>query len=308
MRYFMVIVLVSLLIPANAGALQIGKLLSDAPNYRENSPFTVQDPSVHARLRNIAASAMRTASVKQCVIGSVLVWKARPTFKPTSDWRFNLYSNVCNKRAIGELRQAIAGLAPTLKQDNLAFYVSDLDGDGVPDLVVGYAEISKTYEYPYLSLWELKYAGGRYKATYAGSYLDGTVHAITDFGEDRGKKAVFVRHSSCIECDPNIFLTPIEFSGGEHVYEFNYSGKPDDFDTFIQYSFPNEGLTENTKVETRLLPPSKNGPHLLQLFDKQGGAKKWWAFTCKDYKCSYETYDVTLPKHLQMLWKNAKRL
>ena len=71
MRGFICVLLLALLMPAIAGAAAPYTL--EAPNYKDNPPFTVHSSQLNAKLRTAISSAMTVASSKQCTIGSVLV-------------------------------------------------------------------------------------------------------------------------------------------------------------------------------------------------------------------------------------------
>lgn len=290
-----------------AGAITFVKLYEELPDYQENSPFIVTDSKQHNKLR--AALAKTLPEKKQCNIGSVLVWKAPvSTDEPSKDWRVDLLTNVCNRAKHENIKNLIRSLAPSLNQSHMTFWISDSNLDKKPDLIVGYIDISKDeVQYPYLSLWRLKYEKGIFKARYAGPFLNGTLHNINSFGTESDRNCFFVKHASCIECEPIIYLTAIDFeaSSGAQFYEFSYSEKHDGFNPTIEYELPGMGHTVEATVETRLLPPSENGPHLLQFFDMAEGPDEWWMFTCKDYKCDYKMFKNEPSNDFKDFWKKA---
>jgi hypothetical protein len=103
-------------------------------------------------------------------------------------------------------------------------------------VIVGYIDISKDdSKYPFQSLWRLNLVQGLYKAYYAGPFLNGTLHAIRPFGNTSNKKTVFVKHASCIECEPAIYLTALVFDAGNdaRAYEFAYNVKHERFNPTI---------------------------------------------------------------------------
>jgi hypothetical protein len=298
------------LVPIKADAFHFTELYKNLPDYEKNPPFTIEDKMLHAELRKSLSNI--SPYTKQCRAGSVLVWKA-PIIgnERGKDWRIDLWTNVCDLKKYKIVKGLIANLTLSLSPDNVTFWITDLDGDHEPDLIVGYIDISKgELKYPYLSLWRFKYSDGAYKALYAGPFLNGTFHAVRGFGTNPSKKAVFVKHLSCIECEPIVYLTAIDFEASDdaHAYEFTYSEKHEGFDPIIEYGLPGMGHTVDAEVETRPLPPSESGPHLLQFFDVEGGPKEWWAFTCKEYKCDYQLYKNEAPPNFRSLWKKAKRI
>jgi hypothetical protein len=281
------------------------------PNYDKDTPFTQTDKTQHAKLKQALADIK--PSDKECKAGSVLVWKAPkyPGDISGKDWHVDLSTNICDSKKLLNVKQLIVNLAPTLSINNITAWLYDIDGDHENDLIVGYIDISKDdSKYPFLSLWRLKLEKGLYRAYYAGPFLNGTFHAIRPFGNKSKKKTVFVRHASCIECEPTIYLTAIDFDAGTdaRAYEFTYNEKHEGFNPTIEYELPGMGHTVDAKVETRILPPSDKGPHLLQFFDMKEGPDEWWAFTCKDYKCDYQLYKNAPPANFMKMWDKAKRL
>jgi hypothetical protein len=281
------------------------------PDYDKNTPFTNMDRVQHETLRKALANIM--PSDKRCKAGSVLVWKAPKYSEDTSgeDWRVELSTNICNQNKLSSIKKLIISLAPSLNMENMTAWLTDMDGDKEPDLIVGYMDISKDeLKYPYLSLWRLKYEKGKYKAYYAGPFLNGTFHAIQPFGEKSKNKTVFVKHASCIECEPILYLTALDFDAGDdaRAYEFTYNEKHEGFRPRIEYELPGMGHTVEAKVETRILSPSVKGPHLLQYFDMEEQPDEWWAFTCLNYRCDYKMYLNKPPDDFKKLWEKAKRL
>lgn len=281
------------------------------PNYDKDTPFTNHDKNQHSKLKQALAKAKPTD--KECKAGSVLVWKAPMYQGDTSgkDWRVDLPSNICESKELANIKKLVVSLAPTLSIDNMTAWIYDIDGNHEHDLIVGYIDVSKDEsKYPYLSLWRLKLEQEQYKAYYAGPFLNGTFHAIRPFGNKPKSKTIFVKHASCVECEPTIYLTAIDFDTGTDVraYDFTYNEKHEGFDPTIEYELPGMGHTVEAKVETRILPPSATGPHLLQFFDMEEGPDEWWAFTCNDYRCDYQLYKNTPPDNFKKLWDMGKRL
>jgi hypothetical protein len=281
------------------------------PNYDKDTPFKQTDKTQHDKLKR--AIAETKPSDKECKAGSVLVRKAPlyPDDTSGKDWYVDLSTNICDSKKLLNIKQLIGNLAPSLSVNNLTAWLYDIDGDHKNDLIVGYIDISKDeFKYPFLSLWRLKLEHGLYKTYYAGPFLNGTIHAVCPFGNKSKKKTVFVKHASCIECEPIIYLTALDFDAGTdaRAYEFTYNEKHEGFSPTIEYELPGMGHTVEAKVETRILPPSGLGPHLLQFFDMAEGPNEWWSFTCKDYKCDYQLYKNTAPSNFKRLWNKAKRL
>jgi hypothetical protein len=306
----LIIILIMFHGTANAVRYAVEEAYNSIPNYDKNTPFTNTDKTQHAKLKQTLADT--NPSDKECKAGSVLVWKAPKYTEDTSgkDWRVDLSTNICDSKKLLNVKQLIVKLAPTLSINNMTAWLYDIDGDHKNDLIVGYIDISKESEYPFLSLWRLKLEQGLYKAYYAGPFLNGSFYALCAFGNKSKNKIVFVKHASCIECEATIYLTALDFDAGSdvHPYEFTYNEKHKEFDPTIEYELPGMGHTVDAKVETRILPPSDEGPHLLQFFDMEEGPDEWWAFTCKDYKCDYQLYKNKPPDNFKKLWNRAKHL
>ena len=144
--------------------------------------------------------------------------------------------------------------------------------------------------------------------------MNGTIYNIRPFGTSNESKVIFVQHFSCIECEPTVYLTAVAFdsaAASANAFEFTYATSHDGFDATIEYALPGQGHSIDAKVETRTLPPSMKGPHLLQHFtmeEGQSGPDEWWAFTCKEYRCDYQMYTKEPPPDFRKLWGKGKRL
>ncbi|MGZ3239321.1 MAG: hypothetical protein ACXWIN_09785 [Burkholderiaceae bacterium] len=283
------------------------------PDYEKAPVFTNKNKNQHEELRNFLLNAM--PSQKECKVGSVLVWKAPMYVGDTSgkDWRVNLTSNICEPKSFSNIRKLIGKLAPTLNLNNMTAWLVNLEDDNNFDLMVGYIDLSdERPKYPYLSFWRLKLEDGIYKAIYAGPFLDASFYSARNFGENSKNKTIFVKHVSCIECEPTVYLTAIDFDAGKdaRAYEFTYNEKHEGFEPTIEFELPGMGHTVEAKVETRLLPPTKEGPHLLQFFKmaKGEGPDEGWVFTCKNYKCDFQLYKGKMPQKFNQLWNRASPL
>jgi hypothetical protein len=313
-RTLQIVIVILFMLHGSANAkirYAVEEAYNSLPDYDKNTPFTQTDKIQHSKLEERLNHTK--PSSKECKAGSVLVWKAPKYQGDTSgeDWNVNLSTNICESEKLINIKKLIVKLAPTLSIDNMTAWLYDIDGDGKHDLIIGYINVSKGQSrYPYLSLWRLKLEQGLYKPYYAGPFLNGTFHAIRPFASNSKNKTIFVKHASCIECEPTIFLTALDFSASSDVraYEFTYSEKHEGFNPTIEYELPGMGHTVDAKVETRILPSSDAGPHLLQFFDMEEGSDEWWAFTCKDYHCDFQLYKNTAPDSFKKLWDRANRL
>ncbi len=302
-KWIFFVLFMLILFPASVNAIKYIEFYRGLPNYDKQPAFTVTTPKIHSDLRNVL-NGIRP-NTNQCKIGPVSIAKV---------WNVDLFSNVCDAKSFNTLQGLVSKLAPKLHSDRLTFWVTDLDGDKEPDLLVGHIDVSedKDAPYPYLSLWRLRFNNGTYKAIYAGPFLNGNFHDVRAFGTNPKRKTVFVKHVSCIECEPIVYLTAIDFDAANDArpFEFTYSEKHQGFSPTIEYELPGMGHTVEAKVETRLLPPSGKGPHLLQFFDMEEGEgpDEWWAFTCKNYRCDYQIYTTRPSSEFLKLWQSAKPL
>lgn len=272
------------------------------PDYEKDRPFTGGDKATHQELREALLAA--AAGARECESGSVPV----PDLDP-----FVLGTNICNQSDFARIKALVGKLAPKLTRSRLTFWKVDMNDDGEPDLLVGYVDISKDeyFQYAYLSLWLLRYDRDRYDAVYAGPFLGGGLHAIRSFGPSAQRKMVFVKHQSCIECCPWVYLTVIDFFAGPHgaVFEFTYSAGHSEFGRTIEYELPGRGHSIDAKVESRIpRAAGAQGPHLLQWFDVEEGTDEWWVFTCKGLKCDYRIYEKRLPHKYLDVWNKADKL
>jgi hypothetical protein len=270
------------------------------PDYDAHTPFTEHDSRVVAALREVVNSVK--AGDRQCVAGSVAALE---------EIRVKLYSNVCDERAVRELKRLVARLAPTLHQGNLSFWVMKPTAMEGPDLLVEHFDLSSE-SYPFLSLWRIRFNGDSYSLRYAGPFLEGRILAVRPFAGSARRSIVFVQHLSCFECEPTVYVTPMDFEADNDArpYEFTYSEKHDSFDPTLEYQLPAMGHTVDAKVETRLLPPSTDGPHVLQHFHmlEPGRPDEWWTFTCKGYRCDYKLHKGSATSDFLRVWGQAKKL
>ena len=121
-----------------------------------------------------------------------------------------------------------------------------------------------------------------------------------------------MQHVSSIECEPTTYITPIDFEaeGDAKPYEFTCADKHDSFDATLEYALPGMGHSVDASVETRLLPPSSDGPHVLQFFHmlEKDQADEWWTFTCKGYPRDYTLEKSAASPAFLHLWGQARKL
>jgi len=270
------------------------------PDYEHMTVFGAEPSSAHTELR----ARLRQASVSGNLCGRGAV---KATVVPARQLR----TNICDPAAYSAIKTLIAKLAPSLDGRRWTFRKVDLDRDGEPELLVEHVDLigDADVKDPYLSLWHLRYNGAIYVPTYAGPFLVGSIHAHLPFGQSGDRDVVFVRHSSCTECHPWIYLTVVDFlprpSGA--AFEFSYDHDHKVFQDTIEYVLPGMGHSVDAKVETRALPATSAGPHLMQQFRLDDGKTEWWIFRCEQLKCDHEQFDK-LPGKYWPAWQAGKKL
>ena len=270
------------------------------PDYEKTVPFRPEPLKAHRDLRTVLRGA--NPSVALCLKGTVPATVVDP---------HELKTNICDPSAYSAIGKLLKDLAPSLDQTRLAFRKLDLNRDGEPELLVEYVDLigDERVKDPYLTLWALRFDGTRYVPTHIGPFLVGALSAELPFGQKATSQMVLVRHQSCTECDPWTYLSVLDFlrPNGD-VFLFNYAANHDGFGHTIEYALPGMGHSVDATVETRAVPPSEVGPHLLQRFELDNGTVEWWIFTCKDLKCDYEMTTSGLPKKYSVAWDKGRRM
>jgi hypothetical protein len=293
--------LIALCLTPTAGAVTFFKPNRGLPDYRIQSPFRGADAALRDELRGRIIAIH--AAEKDCAAGSVPV----PGMESVS-----LSSNVCDRPEFEQVRDLASRMAPGLKKENLTFWKVSL-APGRPGLLLGHIDISsdEPFRYPYLSLWFMP-ADDPAGAAYGGSYLAGRLHALRPFGADASRTQVFVKHQSCIECEPWVYLTVIDFSrrAPGNRFQFSYDDDHRDFDATIEYELPGMGHSVDAKVESRVpAAHAASGPHLLQHYKFEDATKdEWWVFVCRGLKCDYKLFGRELPDRYRKSWQTAQTL
>src|SRR5262245_4772439 len=191
-----------------SGGIRIKAYYKGIPDYEKNPVFKTDAAGPHRMLR----AALPKTVAPLCVRGRIEA-------KLSADAP-ELKTNLCDRTAYAKARDLLLQIAPSLDPARLTFRTTDLDGDGEPELLVEYTDLppavyqlqqggrlsEEVYPLPseerdpYLSLWLLKFDGSVYRATYAGPFLVGAVHAQARFGQAGKYAMVFIRHESCTEC------------------------------------------------------------------------------------------------------------
>lgn len=273
------------------------------PDYTNKSPFTANS-SISETLRRRLAEA--TASPAQCKVAEVVVPNLvkRP-----------LFSNVCDKTQSDALRKLVAELAPDLTFATTAVWKVVAPG-GEAEPLVTHVDIStdEHFHYPYLSIWRLEFKDSQWNAQFAGSFLSGQIYAIRPFGHENNSNKVFVKYLSCIECEPWVYLSVLDFSQRPaRPIMFTYDLDHKEYGETIEYELPGMGHSVEADVETRV-PKGDAGraaslPDLIQTFRyKEEDKVEWWLFSCQKGQCDYQLFYGALPEKYRRSWASADKL
>jgi hypothetical protein len=284
--------------PAAAPATQADLGL---PDYVHKSPFKANGSVTEMLERQLDVAV---ASPKPCKEGEVVVADLGKT---------PLFTNICDKSQSDAIRKLIPKLAPDLTFATTTAWKAATGPSGEDSLLVTHLDMSTTesFHYPYLSLWRITFKDGRVDTQFGGSFLAGEIHAIRPFGHEDKRNKVFVKHLSCLECEPWVYLTIVDFSKeAAKPIGFTYAEDHKGFDDTIEYELPGMGHSVDAKVETRI-PSSKvgRGADLIQRFSYTEEKKtEWWVFSCKDGQCDYRMFDGSLPQEYRSSWASANKL
>jgi hypothetical protein len=270
------------------------------PDYAHKSPFGAGGALIESLTKALAAAVM---SPKPCKVGEVDV----PDLYKTP-----LFTNICDKAQSDALRRLIAELAPDLTFATTTVWKAAI-GSGSEAFLITHVDVSadQYFHYPYLSLWRLDLRDGRVDAQFGGSFLAGEIHAIRPFGHDDKVNKLFVKYLSCLECEPWVYLTVVDFSGqtGKPI-RFTYADNHKDFDDTIEYQLPGMGHSIDATVETRIpkVGAGRSGD-LIQAFRYTDEKKvEWWVFSCEEGRCDYQMFIDSLPQEYRLAWASADKL
>jgi len=302
--------------PPSGRGIRILAYYKGLPDYEKHPVFKTDAAGPHAMLR---ATLPKTIA-PLCVRGRI---EAKLNVDPPE-----LKTNLCDPGLHAKVKDLVRRIAPSLDPARLTFRTVDLDGDGEPELLVEFTDLpppmyqiqqggrlsEETYPLPvvdtrdpYLSLWLLKFDGSVYRATYAGPFLVGEIHAAAPFGQVGKPTMVFIRHQSCTECHASTYLTVVDFFRDDG-FTFSYDEAHQVFASAFKYSLAGKGHTVDAEIESRVLPASTEGPHLMQQFRHDGGKIEWLIFRCVDLRCDYELHLGPLPPQLRAAWEAGRKL
>lgn len=271
------------------------------PDYAHKSPFNANASVAEMLKRQLALVG---TSSKRCKVGEVDVADLGKT---------PLFANICDKSQSDALRKLIPELAPDLTFATTSVWKAPVTSSGEGDVLITHIDISteENFHYPYLSLWRVNFKDGRVVAQFGGSFLAGEIHAIRPFGHEYKTSKVFIKHLSCIECEPWVYLTIVDFSGETATpVKFTYAENHKDYDDTIEYELPGMGHSIDAKVETRI-PKCDSGQlaDLIQTFRYTEEDKtEWWVFSCRNRQCDYRMFSGALPQAYRSCWASADKL
>ena len=286
---------------AQLGTAQVFQTNRGLPDYVHKSPFKANASVAEMLSRQLS---LVVTSPKPCKVGDVAVADLGKT---------PLFTNICDKAQSDSLRKVISELAPDLTIATTTVWKAALGLGGEGDILVAHVDIStdENFHYPYLSLWRLGFKDGRVDAEFGGSFLAGEIQTIRPFGHEDRTNKVFVKHLSCIECEPWVYLTIVDFSREKAIpVRFTYSEDHKDYDDTIEYELPGMGHSVDAKVETRI-PQTESDPlvDMIQTFRYTEEKKtEWWLFSCKNGQCDYRMFTGALPQEYRSSWASADKL
>ena len=287
--------------PTQQGSAQIFQPNLGLPDYIHKSPFKTNGSVVDILKKQLA---LVVTSKKPCKVGEV----------DTADLgKTPLFTNICDKAQSDALRKLIPELAPDLTFSTTTVWKASANSSGEGDVLVTHIDISteENFHYPYLSLWRIGFKDGQVDVQFGGSFLAGEIHAIRTFGHEDKTKKVFVKHLSCIECEPWVYLTIVDFSRKTATpVKFTYAEDHKEYDDTIEYELPAMGHSVDAKAETRI-PKTDAGQlaDLIQTFRYTEETKtEWWVFSCKNERCDYRMFNGSLPEKYRSSWASADKL
>jgi hypothetical protein len=283
------------------GTAQVFQPNLGLPDYSHKSPFKAKSHAAETLKKQLA---LVETSPKPCKVGEVDVADLGKT---------PLFTNVCDKAQSDALRKLISELAPDLTFDTTTVWKAAVSSNGEGDVLVTHVDISKeeNFHYPYLSLWRLDFKDSQVETKFGGSFLAGEIYAIRPFGHVDKVNKVFVKHLSCIECEPWVYLTIVDFSREAAIpVKFTYAEDHKDYDDTIEYEVPGMGHSIDAKVETRI--PKRDPGQLadmIQAFRYTEEKKiEWWVFSCNNGQCVYHMFNGALPQKYRSSWASGDKL
>jgi len=248
------------------------------------------------------------------------------TVAPLKDYEYSdLHGNICNEADRATLTSLLTQATPFLDPTRLAFYKDDLDGDGAPDLLVGYVAISRTFPDPFFAFYFISFKHEQLVIRLNGPYLNGRWHAFAPFGPAPKGKTVFVRYQSCTSCHFGLYLETVNFQMSETGAPFLFGAYRSDkqkqkdirsFRSSIEYTLPGRGHSVDAEVETKIINRSHpRNPSIIQKFTilkeeelKPTGEVEWWLFSCQELQCPSNPILGKLPVAYAKLWKQGQKL
>jgi hypothetical protein len=287
------------------------------PSYAKKSPFSVADKAIQEKLRRLVQKS--GVSDKRCQMGQV------------SNYQFPITSNICDGTRLQEFKKLVTVLAPSFDPVRLGLWIYRVGEKKENALLVTYVDLNlHEPDTPYLSLWSVTWPNGKmkikFKVAKQGSFLFGQVVEISQFGTSKKNRVVILKHQNCVECEPSSYFTFIDFSAEPKAksYDFTLADDHKQFGDGLECVTGQLDEDAPITIETRVLPASPNGPHVLQRVTHgispeppsepeeprpKPDLDEWWTFTCKGYRCDYRREAAEKPSaEFQKLWDKARGL
>lgn len=205
-----------------------------------------------------------------------------------------------------KLNTTFTKIAPFFAKSAISFWKEDLNGDGTTELLVGLTTLVNND--PYYGLYIIKANGEKTEVSFKGPFLGGSFLKTGFLGGQDRKKTIFIKHQSCTECHPTIYLSAIDFRSDENGMSllFDYSGKNTHWAPTMEYQLPGMGHSVEADVETRTCKNTSST--LLQKFALKTGKTEWWSFVCEYSRCKSQILTKEIPKNIQLAWETGSKL
>ena len=273
-------------------------------DYQSRPPFSLGDEKLQRELRD--ALRRTTAAGKKC---------PRVVKMPGHDRDYDQETNVCDPKAFKGLVDVVSRLAPSLNKEALTVWLVGPGGAAGKELVIGQLDNPGNSISPEASFWLLRPGHDRYDAIYAGRFLAGRFLGERLFGTRAAQRAAFISYQNCTECEPTVLAAALDFDAADGPKRFTFSFGSNhmiNFDDGFEYALSGVEGDPETAIEIRTLPPSEEGPHLLEWLHTTGGGQpksdEWRAYTCAGYRCDFQMHKGEPPAPFKQLWAKAKAI
>ena len=210
--------------------------------------------------------------------------------------------NKCNQSESDSLGLFIKTKAPWIDISHLAYLKKIINE--IPTLFIFISSIDKE-QHEYMALYQFTFLPNEISTQFYGPFLNGNYQAVSKIN---GKDTLFIRHVSCAECHPWVYLEAIQFLSDKNTgvpLHFNYSFGEPSWSPYLEYELPGHGHSVEALVETRI---TSTGPYsIIQKFSLNKGTKtEWWGFNCDNFRCKTDLRKGDLPKDWVKEWKTGE--